>query len=250
MTDQAGVGDIVIPKLVVDPFDGTTLATLLVIDPDGTTTPMTATTVDGGHTWETNDELTYDKPRRWLLLWTVTGTGGGAQPQSVWVVDNPGTGGAEWTPDRAQVADYVPGRTLANDLTGARLTFDDNTTPTGQMVDRMIGEAVSWVTVKTGTDIDESLWQFAGSCAAVYTAAMIERGYPTRADDLTTADALYKQAVAMRDDLAKANEAVTGDNPNDPGAGVMPMYSFPDAPDCPPSWWTNTDHLCGTYCGC
>jgi hypothetical protein len=56
---------------------------------------------------------------------------------------------------------------------------------------------------------------------------MIERGYPRNPDDLNTAQALYDQAVDMRTDLTKANEAVTGIDPVDPAASVMPVWYFP-----------------------
>lgn len=139
----------------------------------------------------------------------------------------------DWTPPREDVADYVPGRTLANATVGVstfarpRKTFDDTTDPDGDQVDRLIVGAVNWVTVKTGPTIAASLAQNARDTAAVYTAALIERGYPRNAGDLDTANALYAQAVDMRADLVKANEALTGQDPVDPAASVMPVWYFP-----------------------
>jgi hypothetical protein len=132
-----------------------------------------------------------------------------------------------WAPSLDQVADHVPGRTLAQDLSGALLTFDDTTRPAGDEVDRLIAEACNWITVKVGFTIHSTLQEFAGDTAAVYAAAMVERGYPTRADDLSTADSLYKQAVDMRNDLATANLALTGADPVNPADLVMPTWSFP-----------------------
>ena len=222
--------------LTVTPYAGDTLATVVsVTTADAEITPAPAAiSSDGGHTWTA--ALVWPDAGRWVIEWMVTGTGAGATFQTVWVSPAPTNDGPLWTPDRPKVADYVPGRTLSQDLTGARLTFDDLTRPTGDEVDRLIADAVVWVEAKTGQHIDGTLWEFATAVAAVYAAAMVERGYPTRADDVTTAQALWAQAVAMRDDLARANEAVTGQDPVDPGAALMPIYQFPA-----PVTWGDTD---------
>lgn len=121
----------------------------------------------------------------------------------------------------------VPGRTLSQDMSGGKLTFDDTTRPTGDEVDRLITTACQWVEIKVGFTVDVTLEDFAGSTAAVYAAAMVERGYPRRSDDLTTAQSLYDQAVSMRTDLYNANLALGNVDPVDPGVGVDPIWSFP-----------------------
>jgi hypothetical protein len=135
-----------------------------------------------------------------------------------------------WAPDRTQVADYVPGRTLSQDLNGARLTFDATTRPTGDEVDRLIAEATTWVMLKTGTAIAANLLGAATTAAAIRTAGMVELGYPRNAKDLDTAQILLKQASDLRDDLARANAAATGEDPTDPAENVLPVWHFPPAP--------------------
>lgn len=238
-------GSVAGATLELDLYDATTAAAVAVHDPAGATILPSATTGDGGRTWTTTP-VVYTTAGWWVWVWTVTGTGARLVPQPVYVATSPQAGGPLWTPTREQVADYVPGRTLSRDLTGARRTFDTVTDPTGEQVDRLIGDAVAWVQVRVGADpgVAADLCQFAASVAAVYTAAMVERGYPTRTDDVSTAQALWAQATAMRDDLARANEALTGVDPDDPGAGLLPIGSFPPPPlaGCGLEWlWRNSD---------
>lgn len=82
------VGDHGLQRLTVDPFDGTTAATLAVTAPDGTVTTPGASTVDGGATWTA--PLTYTAAGVWRLAWTVTGTGSGVEHQLVSVAPTPG----------------------------------------------------------------------------------------------------------------------------------------------------------------
>lgn len=144
-----------------------------------------------------------------------------------------------WAPTLQQVADYIPGRTLAQDGTGAQLTFSTSTRPTDAEVNRLIVGACDWVTAKTSLALDTSVTEYAGQVAAVYVAAMVERAYPRRADDVSTADSLWKQAMSMRDDLAAANLAVTGLDSNSPG--VMPLGNFPIADTFDQASWFNLD---------
>lgn len=217
-------------SLVVDPYDLTTLATVVVTRPSGPPLTPTATSTDH-HTWTAS--AVYNQTGRWVATWTVTGTGAGVAEREIWVSVPPAaTAGVGWRPDLWQVADYIPGRTLvgAVDGYGAALnTFDDSTHPTGGQVHRLITAAVSWVELKTGPDIDPSLDDSASACVAIYTAAAVERGYPDSSRDVAVADQLYKQAVAMRDDLHRANVALTGTDPEEPSAVLLPSYSFPPA---------------------
>lgn len=87
------VGDLVTARLAVDPFDGTTAATLVVTRPDGTTATPVATGADGGAVWTA--PVTYTLAGLWRLSWTVTGTGAGVQHEVVSVAPAPvvvGTG--------------------------------------------------------------------------------------------------------------------------------------------------------------
>ena len=69
-------GDSVTAALTVDPFDLTTLATLIVTGPDDVTTSVTVTTANAGATW--TGLVAYNQPGEWILAWTVTGTGVGS----------------------------------------------------------------------------------------------------------------------------------------------------------------------------
>ncbi|HLL69016.1 MAG TPA: hypothetical protein VK453_25375 [Micromonosporaceae bacterium] len=144
-----------------------------------------------------------------------------------------------WAPTLPQVADYVPVRTIvgAADGSGDALnTFDTTTRPTATQVGRLIEESEAWVTVRVGT-VDPSLHTFATQCAALRTAGMIEQSYPDRADDLNSAATLLKLAYDAREDLYRANVAITRDDPAVPGVPdsgdatgqPMPVWSFPPA---------------------
>lgn len=219
--------------LTVAPYDNTTQVTLTLKAPDGTSTPVTPVSADAGHTWTANP--VYTATGEWVAHWEVTGTGAGVTEQTVWV-SQPAvpSAGVAWRPERWNVAAYIPRRTLvaAQDGYGNVLyTFDDTTHPRGPAVDLLITDACAWVTLATGP-VDSSLYGPASACAAIYAAAAVDRGYPDNRDDLSNADALTQQAAAMRADLKAANEAITGEDPEDPTAHLMPVYSFPD----PPGW--------------
>lgn len=238
MATDAGVGDVEFPRLTVQPYDTDTQLSLTITAPDGTqTTPGTVVestdTVAGSRTWRA-DPVTYTQPGRWVELWTVTGTGAGTEPLEVYVVPVPTAGGPTWTPGRTRVATYVPGRTLVPSEAGANVaqqTFDSSTRPTGVQVDRLIADAVAWVLTLTG-EIHASLFEMAAATAAVWSAAMVEQGYPDREaavkqTSVDIASDLLKQAVSMREDLARANAAANGSNPTNPNSALLPLWSFP-----------------------
>lgn len=229
------VGSSEMARLAIDPYDGSTTATLVIEAPDGTLTP-TSVVADGNRgAWVTTAPVTYTAPNRWLLIWNVTGTGAGEAVQRVYVSAVPGAGLPLWAPDRFKVADYVPGRTLIalpNGSNPARLTFDDSTRPSGVQVDRLIADATAWITTETGPLIAPQFTDMAAATAAVYAAAMVEQGYPdretsTRANAINTSQDLFRQATSMRADLARANHAVLGTNTSDPNAALMPQWAFP-----------------------
>lgn len=91
------IGDYATATLTVDPFGGSTAATLLVSRPDGTTTSPSATTANGGATWTA--VVQYTMAGQWLLKWTVTGTGQGTEYQQVFVTANPTVGGQPYYAD-------------------------------------------------------------------------------------------------------------------------------------------------------
>lgn len=235
MATDVGVGDIEVPTLDVTPGDETTVGVLTVTAPDGTETSpaVTTGTPASGAVRLTADPVTYTGPGRWVLHWSVTGTGAGAEDQLVYVVAPPTAGGPTWTPGRARVAAYLPGRTLvrAAGANSAEHTFTATTNPPGVTIDRLIADAVAWVAGTVGT-VSADLYDLASACAAVYAASNVELGYPDRevsvkSEGRNVAEDLYRRALAMRDDLVAANSAA-GETP---GSGaLLPIYSFPAAP--------------------
>lgn len=241
MATDLSIGDQEIAQLSVTPADGTTVATLTVTAPDGTTsTPaVTGGAVDPGtgtQIW-TSTPVAFNQPGRWLLDWTVTGTGAGAETQEVYVVASPVAGGPTWTPGRSRVATYVPHRTLVRSTASVvesqdtyELTFDGSTIPSGMQVDRLIADGVAWVTSRA-YPLNTRVWQAAAVVAALFAAAAVERGWPQDDSSLPRADALEKRMDLLWKDLIAANDkANTDDGVNNPSA-VLPRWSFPPA-DC------------------
>lgn len=232
MASDVSVGDIEVPYLDVDPGDGTTDGTLTVTAPDGAEAEVAvvAGTPSGGVVRLTAaDGVTFDQPGRWVLHWDVTGKGASAEDVEVFVTSAPTAGGPTWTPGRSRVANYVPGRTLSTAADTHEFTFSSTTRPTGTAVDRLIADAVAWVTTAAG-DVDESLHDTAAVAAALRAAAAVELGYPEQDQveaALRRADALDAQANSMRADLVAANTATTGSNPNSPTSTVRPYWQFP-----------------------
>jgi hypothetical protein len=240
MASDAGIGDRESAYLDVQPADGTTDGTLTVTAPPGGTdqTPAVAAgAVLAGVVRLTSAAITYDAAGLWVLNWTVTGTGAGAEDVEVYVVPSPVAGGPLWRPGRSRVANYIFGRTLARDVETHVYTFDSTTMPTGVQADRLIADAVAWVLSRTG-DIDESLFDMASVVAAMRAACSIELAYPAQQQEqsLPRAKELCAQATAAREDLARANEAATGTDPTDPASALLPLWSFP----APVSWGDET----------
>lgn len=237
MRGDIAVGDTEYPTLDGVPDNAT--VTVDVAAPDGGTPAegVAATVADGTAT--AVDPVTYNVAGRWVQTWTVTAEPDDSEADpatdvrvvEVYVVPIPTAGGPTWTPGRSRVANYVPHRTLAVDATTHQLTFNSVTRPTGVMVDRLIADAVAWVTVRTGP-IHDSLHDQAATVAAIWAAAAVERGYPDEDDDaLARAAQLQKLAEQTRDDLARANTAA-GEPPVDAGSNLLPSYAFP----APPPW--------------
>ena len=137
-----------------------------------------------------------------------------------------------WAPDLTRVAAYVPHRTMVRNtgtssgsITG---TFSDATAPTGDQVNMLVVDACARVTNRCGP-IDPALWPMATAVAAILAAALVERAYPTNQSDVATSDSLEAQGEKMLAELESANEALTGEDPDDPAAHLMPVWSFPPA---------------------
>ncbi len=223
------------PRLVVKPYDGSTAATVEVYGPDGllVASPAAASIgVDpdtGGQIWEA---AAYEHTAAgvWRESWDVAGTGSGVQHRRIYVSPTPGTQEPSWRPDPWKPADYVPGRTLVPVDNGGNLavnSFDDTTRPNGQQVERLTTDACAWVQLATGPVVAESLHEAASAAAAIWVASAIEDSFPDNDASATRAAALLKRAESMLKQLQAANEAITGTDPVDPGAGLLPRWSFP-----------------------
>jgi hypothetical protein len=142
-----------------------------------------------------------------------------------------------WAPTLSEVAAYCTARTTVAQPDGTNreeLAFGGATRPTDVQVTRFIQDACGWVLMRTGP-LDDSLTGQANAAATVRCAGFVEMRVPerssaTRDEAIATAKELLRQADAMREDLAKANEAATGTDPEDPAAHIMPVWSFPPAP--------------------
>jgi hypothetical protein len=147
------------------------------------------------------------------------------------------------TADSWHVADYIPGRTLVGAVDGygnALNTFTGDTHPPLGTVQRLITAGCAWVGARVA-NVDSTLTDLARAAAACWAAAQVERGYPDNSKETADAAELFRQANALRDDLQRANEAVTGEDPEDPQAHLMPVYSFPNAATIAP--WGDWDFL-------
>ncbi len=226
MTFAGGIDTI---TLTVDPYDGTTAATVAITGPTGQVMAPTAVSSDSGHTWSATPA--YDATGKWVAKWTIAGTGEGETYQEIWVSRVPVAAAVVgWRPERWDVAAYVPRRTLVGAVDGygnALDTFDATTFPKGSLVDRLITDACAWVLLAATPT--EALYPSALAAAAMRVAALVELTYPDNGSDVNVAKDLLAQADAMRRDLAAAAVAAGGDDPATTADDLLPVWSFPAA---------------------
>ncbi len=213
-------------------YDNTTGATVVVTGKDATgvtvTLTPTATSADGKKTWLAHPQ--YTAAGTWIAHWTITGTGEGQTEQTI-QVSLPASPAAAvtWRPELWHVAAYVPRRTLVGAVDGygnALDVFTNETHPTAQAVNRLISDSCAWIG-GVANPVADGLGEQARAAAAIRTAGLVELTWPDNRDDISTAQALLDQANALRVDLDRANQAITGTDPEDPTANLMPVYSFP-----------------------
>lgn len=237
-----GVGDSELATLLVAPADNTTQVTLAVTAPDGTTTayPVSGSTLDPivgssdtQQLWTSDQPVTYTAPGRWVLHWTVTGTGEGTEDLEVFVTASPVAGGPTWLPGRSEVAAYIPHRTLVRSLSsttesadGYAWTWDSTTTPPGTTVDKLISNGASWVSARLSV-VNAASESLARTCVSIFTAAMIERSWPQDDQSLQRANDLERRLDVLMRDLIVANDVSNGTG--DLGQNVLPQWSFPPA---------------------
>lgn len=243
-----GQGDSESAYLDVAPADNTTVAALLVHRPDGTSTPFTASggtltpipdtsPVQYSQRWTTDTPVVYNQPGKWVLSWTVTGTGEGAEDLEVWVVASPIAGGPTWAPGRSRVANYVPHRTLASSASSIigsqdtyELTFDSTTRPTGIQIDRLIADGIDWITTLV-TPLHPTSQPAAALLAALWAAISAERSWPNDEQSLSRANDMEKRLDSLLAALLVSNGNANNDSgTEDPAVHPLPVWSFPPAP--------------------
>lgn len=141
-----------------------------------------------------------------------------------------------WTPTKANVADYVPHRTLtrAESSTTAgedtyQLTFSETTRPTGDAVDRLVADGVAWVSARV-RPMHPASQDSARVAATLYAAAAVERGWPEDESALQRANDLEKRADTLLAALVVSNDAANaGDADAETVDVVLPSWSFPAA---------------------
>ena len=238
------VGDSEKPSIDIAPYQvGSTAATLTSHSPadtdeTGTAVPLgvgVETVADGVPVlrFTATAAVQYPVAGWWVRGWKVTGVGACEPDERFFVAPNPTAGGPTWTPTLAGVADYVPHRTVPAgfESQGSPVnTFTDSTTPPASSVQRIIRRAVSWVLSATGAlvttgELDEA----AQECAALRAAGFVELAATPNADRELAAD-LFKQAEAALKTLVARNEALTGEDPDDPDAvfEIVPAWSCTD----------------------
>ncbi|MFC8583291.1 hypothetical protein ACFUGD_01760 [Streptomyces sp. NPDC057217] len=98
-------GDYATATLTVDPYDGTTTATLAVTSPAGTVAAVPVTPAEGGKTW--TGLIHYATAGVWTLAWTVTGTGAGREVSRVSVGPGAVAATGRVYATTAMLADYL-----------------------------------------------------------------------------------------------------------------------------------------------
>lgn len=140
----------------------------------------------------------------------------------------------DWAPTLAQVAGYVPHRTLVRDTDSTvssadtyLFTFAETTVPTGDQVTQLLSDACAWVTARV-SPLATTMQALAQVVAALLTAAWIERSWPNDDNSLQRANDMERRADAMLADLIEANNVASGTG--DYGIDIaVPYWSFPEA---------------------
>lgn len=223
-------------KLGVTP-DGSTAVTLTVYRPDGTALspgPTVGAFVGDLKTaqWYATDDgsaagTTLLSAGDWLALWKVTGTGATVAPKVYNVTPLPGTSTRRaWSPFLSSVADWVPYLTVDTTTPGSQVylgTFTGWTTPTDEVAQRHIDNAVTMVGSRLGT-LPASFYPMARTVAALRAAVALARAFPRNRDDLSAADALERQAAF---DLKELIAAVAADASSSATSTPAPVGIFP-----------------------
>jgi hypothetical protein len=138
-----------------------------------------------------------------------------------------GAGLPSWAPTRDNVADYVPHRTLKRAETSTvesgdvyRLTFDEDTRPNGDTVDRLIGDGLTYVTGRV-SPVPTGLQATASLIATLYAASAVERSWPHDEQSLQRANDMEKRMDNLLAGIIAANDAAGAT------VEVIAAYNFP-----------------------
>jgi len=145
------VGEDATLTLTVDPFDGTTTASVGVVSPSGVSSTLSATSSDGGGTWTAYLPLV--EAGAWQVRWEVTGQGSGVETDTVYAFA-PVTGRtyatlsdlATWLgevpPDNAARLLLTATRRVDLALVGAWYPVDEDSMPTDPAAIAALRDAV------------------------------------------------------------------------------------------------------------
>jgi hypothetical protein len=217
------VGDPITSRLNIGvDKDGTTVTGIDVYRPDGTAiadptiTPVVGSNREFTAKWYGTNDGTAGAAvdaadGDWVAVWKVTGTGEGTQAKVYNVRELPTASNTRptWAPALADVADYIPTRTLDTSTPGSTTqlgTFTGATTPTDEQVQRLVDGAVASVQAVVGTFVATSA-PLARTVAALRAAAAIERAYPDRDAQVNTAEELDARADAELRRLVASSKA-------------------------------------------
>jgi hypothetical protein len=133
-----------------------------------------------------------------------------------------------WAPSTAQVAAYVPSRTVDFVTVPGNETqlndFTANTVPKDVVVQKLVSDACQWILARLGT-LDPTLSVAGGPAtglAAKRAAAWVELDYPVTTDDVNVSETLLRETDTELDNLAASNVALGGGT-----GGAEPQWAFP-----------------------
>ena len=129
-----------------------------------------------------------------------------------------------WEPSLTEVGSRIPSKTRSVTTPGDNSplgTFNDNTMPTGVMVEPIVRGAVAVIASRIGT-IGSNLYPLALDATAWRAAADVELAYPERQGDVEIYEQLDARAkLALADLLAAAEDSGGGTD------ATVPAWSFP-----------------------
>lgn len=143
----------------------------------------------------------------------------------------------DYTPEVQDVADHLSART--RDKNGAEAgTFNSDTRPTDEQVERLITKAAGTVSLRIGDDIPAALFEEAQDVVALRAAMLVELDfYPEQVSSDRSPYAelkeLYDEQIGTQKDpgsLVLAVRNALSDSTVDVSGSNRPSASFPKAP--------------------